>query len=371
MKPSDPVIGNMKALILVGGYGTRLRPLTLFRPKPLVEFANKPILVHQLEALVEAGVTKVVLAVSYRAQEMEQELSVYAEKMGVEILFSHETEPLGTAGPLALAKDILCVDNEPFFVLNSDITCDFPFKEMVMFHKEHGREGTIVVTKVEEPSKYGVVVYNEVGKVERFVEKPQEFVSNKINAGLYILNTSILDRIQIRPTSIEKEIFPEMATSGQLYAFELQGYWMDIGQPKDFLTGMCLYLQSLRQKGSKESKLSSADGIVGNVLVDPSAKIGKNCRIGPNVTIGPDVVIEDGVCIKRCTIMKGAKIKSHSWLESCIVGWNCVVGQWVRMENVTVLGEDVIVSDEIYINGGKVLPHKAISTSVPEPQIIM
>jgi len=368
MKHSESSIGKMKALILVGGFGTRLRPLTLFRPKPLVEFANKPILIHQLDALKEAGVTQVVLAVSYRAQEMEQELSQYAEKEGIKIIFSHETEPLGTAGPLALAKDILAADNEPFFVLNSDITCDFPFKEMVLFHRHHGREGTIVVTKVEEPSKYGVVVYNEDGRVERFVEKPQEFVSNKINAGMYILNATILDRIQVRPTSIEKEIFPVMATSGQLFAFELQGFWMDIGQPKDFLTGMCLYLQSRKQKGAK---LHSGEGIVGNVLVDPSCKIGSNCRIGPNVTIGPDVVIEDGVCIKRCTILRGSRIKSHSWLDSCIVGWNCVIGQWVRMENVTVLGEDVIVSDEIYINGGKVLPHKAISSSVPEPQIIM
>jgi len=357
-------------LILVGGYGTRLRPLTLFRPKPLVEFANKPILVHQLEALVEAGVTQVVLAVSYRADEMEQELAQYAEKMGLTLIFSHEVEPLGTAGPLALARKILAVDNEPFFVLNSDITCDFPFREMAAFHKSHGKEGTIVVTKVEEPSKYGVVVYgSQDGKIEKFVEKPQEFVSNKINAGLYILNPSILDRIEVRPTSIEKEIFPVMADEGDLYAFELHGYWMDIGQPKDFLTGMCLYLQSLKQKGS--IKLHCGEGIVGNVLVDPTAKIGSNCRIGPNVTIGPDVIVEDGVCIKRCTILKGSRVRSHSWLDSCIVGWNCDIGQWVRMENVTVLGEDVIVSDEVYINGGKVLPHKAISSSVPEPQIIM
>lgn len=318
---------------------------------------------------MEAGVTQVVLAVSYRAQEMEQELTQYAEQMGVELIYSHETEPLGTAGPLALAREILTRDDEPFFVLNSDITCEFPFKEMVKFHKNHGKEGTIVVTKVEEPSKYGVVVYDDDGKIEKFVEKPQEFVSNKINAGLYILNPSILNRIEIRPTSIEKEIFPVMAQAGELYAFELQGYWMDIGQPKDFLVGMCLYLQSLRQKGGE--KLHSGEGIVGNVLVDPSAKIGSNCRIGPNVTIGPDVVVEDGVCIKRSTILKGSRIKSHSWLDSCIVGWNCVIGQWVRMENVTVLGEDVIVSDEVFINGGKVLPHKAISSSVPEPQIIM
>ncbi|XP_013382064.1 mannose-1-phosphate guanyltransferase beta-A-like isoform X1 [Lingula anatina] len=366
----DHHIGNMKALILVGGYGTRLRPLTLSRPKPLVEFGNKPMMLHQIEALVEAGVTQIVLAVSYRAELLEQELKVQEEKLGVTITFSYEEEPLGTAGPLALAREILGSNDEPFFVLNSDVICDFPFKDMARFHKNHGREGTIVVTKVEEPSKYGVVVYHpESGKIDSFVEKPQEFVSNKINAGLYIFSPSMLNRIQLRPTSIEKEVFPHMAADSNLYAMELQGFWMDVGQPKDFLTGMCLYLTSLKQKGGH--LLHHGDGVLGNVLVDPSAKIGRNCRIGPNVTIGPDVVIEDGVCIKRCTVLKGAVIKSHSWLNSCIIGWRCHVGRWVRMENVSVLGEDVTVKDEIYINGGRILPHKSISESVPDPQIIM
>ncbi|KAL9888814.1 GDP-mannose pyrophosphorylase B isoform 2-T2 [Glossina fuscipes fuscipes] len=334
-------ITGTRALILVGGYGTRLRPLTLSTPKPLVEFANKPILLHQLEALVNAGCSQVILAVSYRAEQMEKELKIEAEKLGVELIFSHETEPLGTAGPLALAKNILNASSEPFFVLNSDVICDFPFKQLEQYHRAHGKEGTIVVTKVEEPSKYGVVLYDETGCIKSFIEKPQEFVSNKINAGIYIFNPSILERIEVRPTSIEKEIFPVMAEQNQLFAMELAGFWMDIGQPKDFLT------------------------------VDPSAKIGDGCRIGPNVTIGPDVVIEDGVCIKRSTILKGAIIKSHSWLDSCIVGWRCVVGRWVRLEGITVLGEDVIVKDEIYINGGQVLPHKSIAASVPEPQIIM
>lgn len=360
----------MKALILVGGYGTRLRPLTLSTPKPLVEFGNKPMLLHQLEALVDAGVNQIVLAVSYRAEQMEKELKHVEEELGVKITISLENEPLGTAGPLALARDILCQDEEPFFVLNSDIICDFPFKDMVKFHKHHGKEGTIVVTKVDEPSKYGVVVYRpEDGRIERFVEKPQEYVSNKINAGMYIFTPSMLKRIQLRPTSIEKEVFPDMATDGNLFAMDLQGFWMDVGQPKDFLTGMCLYLTSLRQK--QPERLHSGNGVVGNVLIDPSAKIGNNCRIGPNVTIGPDVVIEDGVCIKRCTVLRGAHIKSHSWLESCIIGWSCVVGNWVRMENVSVLGEDVIVKDELYINGGRILPHKSIGESVPDPQIIM
>lgn len=231
------VIGKIKALILVGGYGTRLRPLTLSRPKPLVEFANKPMLIHQLEALVEAGVTEVVLAVSYRAQDMEKDLKKEALKLGVNLIFSHESEPLGTAGPLALASNTLSENDEPFFVLNSDIICDFPFKEMVAFHKSHGKEGTICVTKVEEPSKYGVVVYEESGCITDFIEKPQEFVSNKINAGMYIFDGSILKRIKLQPTSIEKEIFPDMAKEKQLYAMDLKGFWMDVGQPRDFLTG--------------------------------------------------------------------------------------------------------------------------------------
>ncbi|PSN55170.1 Mannose-1-phosphate guanyltransferase beta [Blattella germanica] len=366
---TDSKLGEMRALILVGGYGTRLRPLTLSRPKPLVEFANKPMLLHQMEALVAAGVTQIVLAVSYRAEQMEQELREEADKLGVSLVFSHETEPLGTAGPLALARDILAASSEPFFVLNSDIICEFPFKDLAAFHRNHGKEGTIVVTKVEEPSKYGVVVYGEQGRIHSFIEKPQEFVSNKINAGMYILNPSVLRRIQLRPTSIEKEVFPDMAKEGQLYAFELQGFWMDVGQPRDFLTGMCMYLTSLRQNNA--AALRSGPGIVGNVLVDPTAKIGEGCRIGPNVTVGPGVVIEDGVCVKRTTILREATVKSHSWLDGCIIGWRSVVGQWVRMENTTVLGEDVIVKDEIYINGGQVLPHKSIAASVPEPQIIM
>lgn len=360
----------MKALILVGGYGTRLRPLTLTRPKPLIEFANKPMLMHQIEALVDAGVKHIILAVSYNAEMLMKELKVEEDRLGIKITMSHEKDPLGTAGPLALAREALCQDEEPFFVLNSDVICDFPFKDMITFHRNHGKEGTIVVTQVAEPSKYGVVVYSpENGQIDRFVEKPQEYVGNKINAGMYIFNPSILKRIELRPTSIEKEIFPAMAADKNLFAMELRGFWMDVGQPKDFLTGMCLYLNDVKNKNPE--KLYKGPAAVGNVLVDPSAKIGSNCRIGPDVTIGPEVVIQDGACIKRCTILRGTVIKSHAWLNSCIIGWRCQVGQWVRMENVTVLGEDVIVRDELYINGGNVLPHKEISESVPDPRIIM
>eukprot|EP00048_Salpingoeca_helianthica_P011123 m.159615 g.159615 ORF g.159615 m.159615 type:complete len:363 (+) comp15184_c2_seq1:64-1152(+) len=362
----------MKALILVGGFGTRLRPLTLSLPKPLVPFANMPMVMHQIEALVKAGVDHVVLAVNYRAEIMEKEMRQHADRLGIKISMSQETEPLGTAGPLALARDILN-DGEPFFVLNSDIVCEFPFLELIKFHKAHGAEGTIMVTKVEEPSKYGVVVSDKTtGEISKFVEKPQIFVGNRINAGIYLFNSSILARIKLQPTSIEKEIFPKMAAEHQLYAQDLPGFWMDVGQPPDYITGVGLFLSFMR-KAHPETLATAKDGyeIVGDVIVDPSAKIGKNCRIGPHVVIGPGVVIGDGVRLQRCTVMDGTIVKSNAWINSAIIGWRCTVGAWCRLDGGTVLGEDVQVSDEVYLNGAKVLPHKGISANVPNEAIIM
>lgn len=364
----------MKALILVGGFGTRLRPLTLTMPKPLVEFGNKRMILHQIEALAAAGVTDIVLAVNYRPEVMEKYLREYEEQFGINITISIESEPLGTAGPLKLAEETLSKDDTPFFVLNSDVTCEYPFKELAAFHKSHGDEGTIVVTKVEEPSKYGVIVHkpNHASRIDRFVEKPVEFVGNRINAGIYILNTSVLKRIELRPTSIEQETFPDMVKDGQLHSFDLEGFWMDVGQPKDFLTGTCLYLSSLTKKGNKTLSSPTLPYVHGgNVLIDPSAKIGKNCRIGPNVTIGPDVVVGDGVRLQRCVLLSGSKVKDHAWVKSTIVGWNSTVGRWARLENVTVLGDDVTIGDEIYVNGGSILPHKTIKANVDVPAIIM
>nr|GMD59064.1 mannose-1-phosphate guanylyltransferase 1 [Ipomoea batatas] len=338
---------RMKALILVGGFGTRLRPLTLSVPKPLVDFANKPMILHQIEALRAVGVTEVVLAINYQPEVMMNFLKEFETKLEIKILCSQETEPLGTAGPLALARDKLIDDSgEPFFVLNSDVISEYPFKEMIEFHKSHGGEASIMVTKVDEPSKYGVVVMKEsTGKVERFVEKPKIFVGNKINAGIYLLNPSVLDRIELKPTSIEKEVFPKIAAENKLYAMVLPGFWMDIGQPRDYITGLRLYLESLRKKSSP--KLASGAHIVGNVLVD------------------------ERVRLSRCTVMRGVRIKKHTCISSSIIGWHSTVGKWARVENMTILGEDVHICDEIYSNGGVILPHKEIKSSILNPEIVM
>lgn len=361
----------MKALILVGGFGTRLRPLTLSVPKPLVDFANKPMILHQIEALKAIGVDEVVLAINYQPEVMLSFLKEFEAKVGIKITCSQETEPMGTAGPLALARDKLDDGSgEPFFVLNSDVICEYPLKQMLEFHKKHGGEASIMVTKVDEPSKYGVVILDEeTGRVDRFVEKPKIFVGNKINAGIYLLNPSVLNMIELRPTSIEKEVFPKIATKKQLYAMILPGFWMDIGQPKDYISGLRLYLDSLRRNLPK--KLSFGAHIIGNVIVDETAQIGEGCLIGPDVAIGPGCVIEAGVRLSRCTVMRGVRIKKHACVSGSIIGWHCTVGQWARVENMTVLGEDVHVCDEVYSNGGVVLPHKEIKSSITKPEIVM
>lgn len=340
-------------------------------PKPLVDFANKPMILHQIEALKAAGVTEVVLAINYQPEVMLNFLKEFEKKLEIRITCSQETEPLGTAGPLALARDKLFDESgEPFFVLNSDVICEYPLQEMIAFHKAHGGEASIMVTKVDEPSKYGVVVTEETtGKVEKFVEKPKIFVGNKINAGIYLLNPSVLDRIELRPTSIEKEIFPKIASENKLYAMVLPGFWMDIGQPKDYITGLRFYLDSLRKKAPQ--KLTTGDHIIGNVLVDKSAVIGEGCLIGPDVAIGPGCVIESGVRLSRCTVMRGVRIKKHACISSSIVGWHSTIGRWARVENMTILGEDVHVGDEVYSNGGVVLPHKEIKSSILKPEIVM
>jgi len=363
----------MKALILVGGFGTRLRPLTLSFPKPIVEFANKGMLLHQIEALVAVGVKEIVLALAEQPEKVQSFISTYEQKLGIKITCSVEERPMGTAGPLALAKHILTSDgtsNAPFFVLNSDVTSEFPFDKLLQFHQSHGKEGTIFVTKVEDPSKYGVVVADETtGQIQKFVEKPQKFVSNKINAGMYIFNPSMIDRIPLKPTSIEKEVFPNMAREGELFALELEGFWMDVGQPADYLTGMKLYLNSIQQRFPE--RLAEGDTFIQPVLVDSTAKIGKNCVIGPNVTIGPGCVVEDGVRLSGTAVLNGSKIEAHSCIQKSIIGWHSTVGRWVKMENVCVVGKDVQIADELYLNAVSVLPHKSVSISYPNGGIIM
>ncbi|KAJ8907560.1 hypothetical protein NDN08_007671 [Rhodosorus marinus] len=359
----------MKALILVGGYGTRLRPLTLSKPKPLVEFCNKAMIMHQIEALVAVGVTEVVLAVNYQPHVMENFLAEEGAKLGVKITTSKEDEPMDTAGPIKLAEKHLN-DGEPFFVLNSDVCADYPFKGMLEAHASRGAEATILITKVDDPSKFGVVLYNEEMMIDRFVEKPQVFCGDKINAGVYLLSPNVFNRIELRPTSIERETFPAIAAENKLFCFELPGHWADVGQPKDYLTGLGLHLDS-QSKINPTALVPQGGNIIGNVLIDKTAQVSETAILGPDVVIGANCIVEDGARILGSAILKGSKIGAHAFVRKTIVGWESSVGKWARTDNVTVLGEDVKVKEGVCLNGVRVLPHKSIKEDLYEPTIVM
>ncbi|CAG10751.1 unnamed protein product, partial [Tetraodon nigroviridis] len=350
----------MKALILVGGYGTRLRPLTLSVPKPLVEFCNKPILLHQVEALVEAGVDHVVLAVSYMSELLEREMRVQEQRVGLPTRPQSQTRPFpACAHPFVL-----------FFPL-------FPFQLGIRISLSHEEE-PLGTGEPTFPGERVAFRFPQLNRTSRLFFPPSP-------SGLWPWpescspSTTSPSSSSTRTSSV---IFPSKtccSSTGTMARRELLGRTslrhgvtriLDGHRTAERLPERHVHVPSVPAPTCSR-EVRTGPGFLGNVLVDPTAKIGQNCTIGPNVTIGADVVVEDGVRIKRCTVLKGSRVRCHSWLESCIVGWSSSVGQWVRMENVSVLGEDVIVNDELYLNGASVLPHKSINESVPEPRIIM
>jgi len=377
----------MKALILVGGYGTRLRPLTFTCPKPIVPLCNVPMLVHQITALSSVGVTEVVLAVSYKPDVLEAALQPWGERLGVKITFSREDpdHPLGTAGPIGLAKDILCEGGEPFFVFNSDVVCEFPLKAMLEYHRsrpaEQRAQGTIAVTRVEDPSKFGVVIYDSegTGRISRFVEKPKEFVGDRINAGMYVLDPSVFDGDLIAPRrmSIEREVFPVIAQRGRLYAFPLEGFWADVGQPRDFLRGTGLLLPVLpnsdRNDKGKTAERAAREKwtAVSPVLVADDAVVEEGAVLGPNAVVGSGCRVASGARVVNSTLLENSCVEKGAFVKDSIVGWRAKVGKWGHLEGITVLAENVKVAEGCVLNGALILPHKDISTNVLEPKIIM
>ncbi|EIJ87883.1 mannose-1-phosphate guanyltransferase [Nematocida parisii ERTm3] len=344
----NDVLAYMKGVILVGGLGTRLRPLTYTQPKPLIPFVNKPIIKHQIEALVSAGVSEVILAVGHMQENIRELLYGYDAELGIKISYSYEHVPMGTAGPLALLKDRLEGEIEPFFVLNSDVICTFPFKEMQAYHTAHGGDGTILTTQVSDPSKYGVILTDTASQVIKFVEKPEVFVGDRVNAGVYLFSSEVLKYITYKPMSIEKDVLPVMVAERTVKTFQLEGFWMDIGQPKDYVMGNILYHESNKRTST----------------VDKTAKVSPHAIIGRNTTIGPNVEVEDGAEIENSIVFEGAVIQKNALVVNSIIGWGATVGRWSRIEDYSVLGAGVSVQEGIYITRGLIQPHTLVSIHV-------
>ena len=370
-----------KGIIISGGWGTRLRPLTCTIPKPLIPIVNKPVIERQIILLRSAGVKDIILAVSVMADVLQNYFQD-GKDFGVKIQYTKERTPMGTAGAVKLAEDHL--KDENFFMLNGDVILNFDFSQMLRAHENYKGMGLIASKIVEDPSRYGVlVVDDESSKINNFLEKNEyhppggKYVPMPINAGVYLLEPDVLNYIQPgKKVSIERDIFPKLAEEGNLYNFPISGIWKDIGKPEELLEGnIQLMLDILKDVNYQQKNIidESLD-IDGKALIYPPVAIGenvvvgKNCEIGPNVIIGDNVFIDDNTKIKETLIYNNAYISKDVKIEKGIISDNCLIGDEVELkgnnQNLVILASYVEVSERVRLiapsNGSITICHHEV-----------
>jgi mannose-1-phosphate guanylyltransferase len=292
----------VQAIVLVGGEGTRLRPLTETVPKPALPLVDRPLLAYTIEWLAGHGVTDVVLACGFLPDVLREALAGEEQRAGVRIRYAAEPEPLGTAGAIRFAADEFgdALDDR-FIALNGDVLADLDLGALARAHQDLGARATIGLRAVEDSATYGLVATGPGGEVTEFAEKTGEHVPGSINAGAYVLERSVLDEIPAgRPVSIELDVFPRLIGGG-LFALALDGYWMDVGTPDRYLQGTWDVLEG-RVRTAVEA-------------TSPGVFVADSAEVAPDARIGPRAVVSAG-----CRIGPGAEIRESVLLEGCSVG---------------------------------------------------
>ncbi|MEM2875612.1 MAG: NDP-sugar synthase [Candidatus Bathyarchaeia archaeon] len=358
----------MKAVILAGGFGTRLRPLSCTRPKLLFPIGNRPILDWTIEKLSKSGINEIILAVNYMADII---IHTYGRsKFGAKLLYSKEERPLGTAGPIRKASSMIGKEDS-FIVLNGDIFTDIDYRELIEAHRKNGGVATISLVEVQDPSRYGVVILDE-NKVTDFIEKPHssEATSNLVNAGIYVFTPEIFNYIGVggdQTLSFEKEVFPRLAKEGNLYGKVFKGLWMDIGEPRDYLYTNQLVLKSAFANNwfGRSAKIGANVKVEAPSVIGSRVKVGEDSVIGPVVSVGDSVYIGRGVHIQNSIIFEGATISDFSSVKSAIIGENATIGKWVKIEEGCIVGDHTFINDNVTLTRDvTVCPSKEVSESV-------
>lgn len=342
----------MQALILAGGKGTRLRPLTVYTPKPIVPVINRPFLLYQIENLRNAGITDITLSLSYQPDKIEQILSDGSEH-GVSLRYITEPNPMGTGGAYRFAAENI---SDTTVVFNGDILTDFDISSLVEFHRSKNALATLTLVPVDDPSRYGLVELDTEGRVRRFLEKPaaDELAKSKINtinAGIYILEPQVLDLIP-RDTnrSFEYDVFPEILRRelpffGSVMRDE---YWLDIGTPASYLKAHHDFLNS-KIRGFDIVKADLSD-VATHAEIDKVSVIGENCTIKPgakivNSVLGAGVHVEEKAVIENSVIWPHTRVATSAEIHGAVIARGCHVGRNVTIREGTVLGDKTTLTD--------------------------
>jgi len=338
--------------------------------------ANRPLLDWILEDLSNKGVTKTVLAVNYMADVLKKNFG--SSRYGMKIAYSYERKPLGTGGAIKKAERLLNDDDEPFFVLNGDILSSIDYSKLYETHRELRSEATIALHEVEDPSRFGVVELNGKDQILRFVEKPsrEEAPSKFINAGVYVLNHSTFDLITGEgKVSIEREVFPKLASKGSLYGYKFNGFWIDIGKPSDYLNANKLVLDEIAKEKAflgRNVKVSSRATIIPPVAVGSNVTIADDACIGPYSSIGDGVIIGKGTKIEESIVFSDVLIDNFTSIKGAIIGEGAVIGDWVKIEDQCIVGDHTLINDNVTLTQKvQVCPSKEVDTSILQPSTIM
>ncbi len=345
----------MKAVILIGGMGTRLRPLTCQTPKPLLPIVNRPFLEYQLDLLKKHGIRDVMLCVAYLPDAFREHFGD-GKKWGMKIRYVHEKEPLGTGGAIRNAAGFI---DAPVFILNGDILTDIDLTAMARMHKTNKSGVTIALTRVKDPSMYGLVETGKKGRIIRFLEKPSpdEISCNTINAGIYLFDPEVLDFIPEGINySVERGLFPELLSRNYpLYGYTYDRYWLDIGtiekymqahfdilqsRVMDTLPGKCIENCIWAGKRFRKSDEATVKGTLvcgDNVRIDANAQLLGTVSLGNNVSVGRGCIIANSVILDGTAVEEGARI------DNALLGRDCVIGSYASISPHRALGDGTII----------------------------
>jgi mannose-1-phosphate guanylyltransferase len=352
----------MKAILLAGGKGTRLRPLTLHTPKPVVPIFDRAFLHYQIDLLKQLPeIDEVILSLNYQPRRIE-EVFGEGEGMGVRIRYVVEPAPLGTGGAIRYAAQGI---TDTLIVFNGDVMTNVDVGAVLQQHRAAKARATIVLTPVENPSAYGLVETDADGHVTRFLEKPKpdEVTCNTINAGIYVLEPETFDRIPKDVSySIERAYFPSLNERGETFvAYVDRGYWIDIGTPEKYIqvhrdmfegrfaAGLYQGVDSRQPMVSPDARIDDGATLTGPCFVDSGAHVKTDAQVGPYTVLGRGVVIEDGATLRNTIVWPNTRIGQNAVIEGAILGRNCHIGRNVSMTGTAILGDKSTLTDYTHL----------------------
>jgi NDP-sugar pyrophosphorylase family protein len=357
---SLPVQGQwdrVKAVVLAGGKGTRLRPLTYTKPKPLLPLAGEPAIVRLIQKLAREGIDEVIVTTNYFARQLHATLGD-GSNYGVQIHHVEEKTPLGTAGSVKNSESLI---DETFVVIQGDNQFEFYLKDVLELHRRIGALATMALIQVENPSEYGIAEVSD-GRVTRFLEKPrpEECFSNLINTGLYVIEPEALKLVpEGKPFDFSKNLFPLMLKSKLVLAgCRVSGFWVDMGNPRSYLKANAWALDKLGSTRAKtndkstcesSSAISESATLKGPVHVGRNARIGKNATVGPYACIGDESEISPGARIAFSVVYENTQIGTDATLDTCVVAENCRIGDRVQIERNTVVGAGTELGNDSHL----------------------